>query len=113
MVEDVIRQLDELSVRMVVGGADAPDTLQLLAAIEKTAREAGRAPAADAAMELKARATGAAKTSLEEFERVITSGIENLRRALEPRPAAAAAPNAIAQALELNGGIRHTAGGHP
>jgi chemotaxis response regulator CheB len=29
---------------MVVGGADAPEMLQLLAAIEKTARKAGRAP---------------------------------------------------------------------
>ncbi len=112
MVEDVIRQLDELSVRMVVGGADAPDTMQLLAAIERTAREAGRAPAADAAMELKARATGAARTSPEEFERVITNGIENLRRALEPRPAAAAAPNAIAQDLELIGDFVNEAGEH-
>ena len=112
MVEDVIRQLDELSVRMVVGGADAPETLQLLAAIEKTAREAGREPAADAAMELKARAKGAAKTSPEEFERVITNGIENLRRALQPAPAAAAAPNAIAQDLELIGDFVNEAGEH-
>src|SRR5580704_3037981 len=112
MVEDVIRQLDELSVRMVVGGADAPETLQLLAAIEKTAREAGREPAADAAMELKARAKGAAKTSPEEFERVITNGIENLRRALEPPPPAAAKPNAIAQDLELIGDFVNEAGEH-
>ena len=34
-------------------------------------------------MELKARATGASKTSQEEFERVITAGLENLRKALE------------------------------
>jgi len=112
MVEDVIRQLDELSVRMVVGGADAPETLRFLAAIEKTAREAGRAPAADAAMELKARATGAARTSVEEFERVVTTGIENLRRALEAAPAPVAAPNAIAQDLELIGDFVNEAGEH-
>jgi len=112
MVEDVIRQPDELSVRMVVGGADAPETLQFLAAIEKTAREAGRAPAADAAMELKARATGAARTSPEEFERVVATGIENLRRALEAAPAPVAAPNAIAQDLELIGDFVNEAGEH-
>ncbi len=112
MVEDVVRQLDELSVRMVVGGADAPETLQLLASIEKTAREAGRAPAADAAMELKARATGAAKTSHEEFEKVVTKGIENLRKALEAAPAPAATSNAIAQDLELIGDFVNEAGEH-
>jgi hypothetical protein len=82
VLQAVISQLDELSVRMVVGGADAPETLQVLAAIEKNAREGGRAPAADAARELQARATGAAKTSQEEFERVVTAGIR------EPAPGA-------------------------
>ncbi|HEV1284679.1 MAG TPA: chemotaxis protein CheA [Bryobacteraceae bacterium] len=105
----LISQLDELSVRMVVVGADAPETLQVLAAIEKTARDAGRAPAADVAMELQARATGAAKASPEEFERVVTAGIENLRKALEKaeepatpsQPAADAMAYSIAQDPEL------------
>src|ERR1035437_3569546 len=120
VLQAVISQLDELSVRMVVGGADAPETLQVLAAIEKNAREAGRAPAADAARELQARATGAAKTSQEEFERVVTAGIENLRRALESaegpakpsQPAAAAMAYSIAQDPELMGDFVNEAGEH-
>ncbi len=115
LLEQVIRQLDELSVSMVVGGADAPQTLQVLAAIEKTAREGGRATAADAAAELKARATGAARTSPEEFERVVASGIENLRRALESapaRPAASPMVNAIAQDPGLIGDFVNEAGEH-
>jgi two-component system chemotaxis sensor kinase CheA len=120
VLQAVIGQLDELSVRMVVGGADAPETLQVLAAIEKNAREAGRAPAADAARELQARATGAAKTSQEEFERVVTAGIENLRRALESaegpakpsQPAAAAMAYSIAQDPELMGDFVNEAGEH-
>ncbi len=119
VIQAVIGQLDELSVRMVVGGADAPDTLRVLAAIEKTAREAGRAPAADAARELRARAAGAAKTSPEEFEQVVTAGIENLRRALEsasalpeqPPPASAVA-SSIAQDPELMGDFVNEAGEH-
>ena len=39
----VLSQLDELSVKMVVGGAGAPETFEILAAIEKSTREAGRA----------------------------------------------------------------------
>lgn len=112
MVEDVIRQLDELSVRMVVGDADAPETLQLLAAIEQTVRETGRMPAAEAAMELKARATGAARTAPEKFESVVTTGIENLRRALEAVPEPAEPSNAIAQDLELIGDFVNEAGEH-
>jgi two-component system chemotaxis sensor kinase CheA len=111
MVEDVIRQLDELSVRMVVGEADVPETLQLLAAIEKTSREAGSVRAADAAMELKARATGSARTAPEKFEQVITNGIDNLRRALEAAPAVAA-PSAIAQDQELIGDFVNEAREH-
>ncbi len=98
---------------MVVGGADAPETLQALAAIEKTASEAGRVPAADAAAELKARATGAARTSQEAFEQVITAGIENLRKALEKaEPAASLMSNAIAQDPELIGDFVNEAGEH-
>jgi len=100
-IQAVISQLDELSVRMVVGAADAPETLQVLATIEKTARDAGRAPAADVAMELQARATGAA-ASPEEFERVVTAGIENLRKALEKAdPAAPSQPAADAMAYSI------------
>src|SRR5580700_1256886 len=113
MVEDVLRQLDELSVRMVVGGADGPETLQMLAAVEAAARAEGRAHAADAAQELKARATGAAKTSPEEFEKVVSGGIENLRRALEAeQKPVAVAPNAIAQDLELIGDFVNEAREH-
>jgi two-component system chemotaxis sensor kinase CheA len=115
VVEEVVRQLDELSVRMVVGEADAPETLEALAAIEKTAREAGRTPAADAAAELKERATGAAKTSPEEFERVITAGIENLRCALEsatPPTAPTPVVYALAQDPELIGDFINEAGEH-
>ncbi len=110
MVEDVTRQLDELSVRMVVGGGDAPETLAILAAIEKAAREAGRTSGADAAAELKARATGAARRSVEEFERVVTGGIESLRRALES--ASAPVVNAIAQDPELIGDFVNEAREH-
>ncbi len=113
VAEEVLRQLDELSVRMVVGEADAPGTLQALASIEKMAREGGRVPAADAAAELKARATGAARTSQEEFERVVTAGLENLRRALELAPAApAAAMMALALDPELIGDFVNEAGEH-
>jgi two-component system chemotaxis sensor kinase CheA len=115
VVQDVTRQLDELSVRMVAGEADAPATLEALATIEKTAREAGRTPAADAARELKALATAAAKTSPEELERVITAGIENLRRALEsatlpttPAPVV----YSLAQDPELIGDFINEAGEH-
>ena len=115
MLEDVIRQLlDELSVTMVVGGADAPETLLALAAIEKVSREAGRPAAADAAMELKARAIGAARTSNEEFERVVTAGIDNLRKALEAAEAPKAAPviAALADDPELIGDFVNEAGEH-
>jgi two-component system chemotaxis sensor kinase CheA len=111
MLEEVVRQLDELSVRMVVGGADGPETLQFLAAIEKSAREAGRVPAADAALELKARATGAARTSHEEFERVVTAGIENLRKTLDAKPAAPV-ENTLAQDPELIGDFVNEAAEH-
>ena len=113
MVEEVLRQLDELSVRMVVGGADQPETLQLIAAIEIAAREAGRVPAADAAAELKARATGALKRTPDKFEQVVTSGIDNLRRALEAAAQPEAAPvNKLAQDLELIGDFVNEAGEH-
>jgi len=117
-IRAVLSQLDELSVKMVVGGAGAPETLEVLAAIEKTTREAGRAPVADAARELQARATGAAKTSTEEFERVVTAGIENLRKALEsaqtPAKPAQHAPAAmsLAQDPELMGDFVNEAGEH-
>jgi two-component system, chemotaxis family, sensor kinase CheA len=116
-IQTVMSQLDELSVRMVVGGAGAPETLALLAAIEKHTREAGRAPAADFARELRARATGAAKTSQEAFEQVVTAGIENLRRTLESAetpttPAAAAIAYSIAQDPELMGDFVNEAGEH-
>jgi two-component system chemotaxis sensor kinase CheA len=110
--EEIIRQLDDLSVRMVVGGADEPETLRLLASIEKTAREAGRVAAADAALELKARATGAARTSPEKFEHVVTRGLESLRHALDATPEPIPAPNAIAQDLELIGDFINEAGEH-
>ncbi len=113
MVEDVLRQLDELSVRMVVGGADQPETLQLIAAIEIAARAAGRVPAADAAAELKARATGVARTMPDKFEQVVTTGIDNLRRALEAAARPEAPPvNMLAQDLELIGDFVNEAGEH-
>ncbi|MGA3203695.1 MAG: chemotaxis protein CheA [Bryobacteraceae bacterium] len=113
--QTVIGQLDELSVRMVVGGAGAPETFEILAAIEKSARAAGRGPAADAALELKARATGAARTSQEEFERVVTAGIENLRKALESAGQEETAPQArtaLADDLDLIGDFINEAGEH-
>jgi two-component system, chemotaxis family, sensor kinase CheA len=118
MVEGVIRQLDELSVKMVVGGADAPETFEALAGIEKTARAAGREQAADAARELTARAKGAARTSQEKFEEAVTAGIENLRRALESAAAPQTAPsklnavNALAEDPELIGDFVNEAGEH-
>ena len=114
----VLSQLDELSVKMVVGGAGAPETLQVLAAIEKTTREAGRAPLADAAKELHVQATGAAATSQDAFEQVMTAGIENLRKALEsaqtPAKPAQPAPAAmvLAQDPELMGDFVNEAGEH-
>jgi two-component system, chemotaxis family, sensor kinase CheA len=114
MIEDVIRELDELSVRIVIGGTDAPETLQALATIERDARALGRAPAADAAAELKALATGAARTSPEAFERVMTTGLENLRKALESSGTETAVPayNALAQDPELIGDFVNEAGEH-
>ena len=113
--QTVIGQLDELSVSMVVGGAGAPETFEILAAIEKSARAAGHGPAADAALELKARATGAAKTSREEFERVVTAGIENLRNTLESAGQEETVPEArtaLADDLELIGDFINEAGEH-
>jgi two-component system, chemotaxis family, sensor kinase CheA len=114
MIEDVIRELDELSVRIVIGGTDAPETLQALATIERDARALGRAPAADAAAELKALATGAARTSPEAFERVMTTGLENLRRALESTGTETAVPAnyELAQDPELIGDFVNEAGEH-
>jgi two-component system, chemotaxis family, sensor kinase CheA len=115
MSEKVIRQLDELSVAMVIGGSDEPETFEALRAIEKSAREAGRTGAADAALELKARATGAAKTSHEEFERVVTAGIENLRKALESagtENTGAPAATPLADDPELIGDFVNEAGEH-
>jgi len=122
VIQDVIGQLDELSVRMVVGGADAPETLRVLAAIEKSAREAGRALAANVAAELQALATGAARQSTEEFEHVVSQGIENLRRAMEappdePKPepketSKSSMANAIAQDPELIGDFVNEAAEH-
>jgi len=119
VIQAVISQLDELSVKMVVGEAGAPETLEALRAIEKTTRE-GRVPAADTARELRARATGAAKTSPEEFEQVVTAGIETLRKALETadapakpsQPPAAAMAYSIAQDPELMGDFVNEAGEH-
>jgi two-component system chemotaxis sensor kinase CheA len=114
----VLSQLDELSVKMVVGGAGAPETLEVLAAIEKATREAGRAPLADAARDLHVLATGAAGTSQEAFEQVMTDGIENLRKALEsaqpPAKPAQPAPAAmsLAQDPELMGDFVNEAGEH-
>jgi len=116
MVEEVIRQLDELTMLMVVGAAGATETLELLAGIEKSAREAGCAPAADAAAELKNRATGAARTTPEKLEQIVTLGIENLRWALAGSPvesqAFAAPDSAIAQDVELIGDFVNEAGEH-
>jgi two-component system chemotaxis sensor kinase CheA len=117
MMEEVVQafvgQLDELSVKMVVGGAGVPEMLQALAAIERIARDGGRVPAADAAAELKARATGAANASPEEFERVMTTGIENLRKAIEAVPEKqSSVANTIAQDPELIGDFVNEAGEH-
>ena len=115
VIQTAIGQLEELTVRMVVGGADAPETLRVLAGVEKIARVSGRIPAADAAAELKARATGAANRSQEEFERVVSSGIENLRRVLESAPAAvptSSMAGAIAQDPELIGDFVNEATEH-
>jgi len=114
MLEDVIPKLDELSVRMVIGGTDARETLQALATIERDARAAGRVPAADAAAELKALASGAARTSPEAFERVMTTGIENLRKALESNGTEPAPPahTALAQDPELIGDFVNEASEH-
>lgn len=110
-VEEIIRQLDELSVNLVVGGAGAPATLQALAAIEQSARASGRIPAADAAAELKARAAGAGSGSPEDFERAVAGGLEALRRALDEQPQTAPA-NAIAQDPELIGDFVNEAAEH-
>jgi two-component system chemotaxis sensor kinase CheA len=118
VIQNVIGQLDELSVRMVVGGADAPETLRVLAAIEKSVREAGRTPAADVAAELQALAKGAARQSTSEFERVLSLGIENLRRAMEApaeepqQTSKSSMANAIAQDPELIGDFVNEAAEH-
>jgi two-component system chemotaxis sensor kinase CheA len=118
VIQTVLSQLDELSVKMVVGGAGAPQTLEVLAAIEKTTREVGRAPLADAARDLHVQATGVAGTSQEAFEQVMTAGIENLRKALEsaqtPAKPAQPAPAAmsLAQDPELMGDFVNEAGEH-
>jgi two-component system chemotaxis sensor kinase CheA len=114
-VTAVIAQLDEFTMTLVCGETDAAEALQVLATIEKKTREAGRVKAADLALELKAQATGAAKTSHEEFERVVTAGIENLRKALDSagsEPKAAPAIKAIAQDPELIGDFINEAGEH-
>ncbi len=111
-VEEIIRQLDELSVNLVVGGAGAPATLQALAAIEQSARASGRIPAAEAAAELQARAAGAGNGSPEDFERAVAGGLEALRKALDAQPQRAPAANAIAQDPELIGDFVNEAAEH-
>jgi len=111
-VDEVIRQLDELSVNLVVGGAAAPSMLEALAAIEQSAHAAGRVPAAEAAAELKARAGGAANRSAEEFDRVVAAGLQTLRNALASAPENTSMPNAISQDPELVGDFVHEASEH-
>jgi two-component system chemotaxis sensor kinase CheA len=105
MAGPVIEKLDELNVKLLLGGAVAPETLRALAAIAQAAREAGRPLAADAATELGGRAAAAAP---EEFEGVVSGGLEALRRALE-----GSAPVAgIADDPELIGDFVNEAGEH-
>ncbi len=111
-VEEIIRQLDELSVNLVIGGAGAPATLQALAAIEQNARASGRIPAAEAAAELQARAADAGNGSPEDFEKTVSGGLEALRKALGAQPQTAPAANAIAQDPELIGDFVNEAAEH-
>jgi len=94
MIDQVLAQIEDLSLRVVAGGADEPEMLEALARIENMAREAGRAPAADVALGLAQQASQAAKSDV---EGILNAGLEDLRRALQSTPP----PTSIAQDREL------------
>src|SRR5208282_3326732 len=83
MIEQVLARIDDLSLKVVIGGADVGEALAALAFIEKVTRDAGRKPVADAARELARQASSAAKA---EVEGILGAGLENLRRALQNAP---------------------------
>src|SRR5580692_10315342 len=105
VLAQILAQIEDLSLKLVVGGTSAPETLEALARIERMSRDAGRAPAAAAARELAQRASSADKSDLEQ---VLSAGIENLRRALGNTPA----PSSIAQDPELIGDFVNEASEH-
>jgi two-component system, chemotaxis family, sensor kinase CheA len=94
MIDHALAQIEDLSLKVAVGGADGPQTLEALARIEKMAREAGRAPTADMARGLAQQVSQAAKSDV---EGILNAGLENLRRALQRTPP----PTSIAQDREL------------
>jgi len=96
MIEQVLAQIDDLSLKVVVGGTSPPEVLEALAHIEKLSREAGRVSAADAARALAQQASGAGPAGI---ERILSVGLENLRRALQ----SASVPASLAQDPELIG----------
>src|SRR5258708_6500268 len=94
MIDQVLTQIEDLSLRAVGGVAGMPETLDALARVEKMARDAGRTPAADVAGSLGRQASQAAQPDV---ERILAAGLENVRRALQGAPP----PISIAQDPEL------------
>ncbi len=80
MNEQWLAWIEDLSLKMVIGGADVAQTLAALSAIEKQARQAGTAPVADCAQNL-ARQTADAPSA--EVEKILGEGLEHLRRVIE------------------------------
>ncbi|HEV2198772.1 MAG TPA: chemotaxis protein CheA [Bryobacteraceae bacterium] len=94
MIDQVLAHIEDLALRVVVGVAGVPEALEALARIEKMARAAGRAPAGDVARSLAQQASHAATSDV---ERILTAGLENLRRTLQGAPL----PVSLAQDPEL------------
>ncbi len=100
MIEEVLARIEDLSLKIVIGGADPADAVAALALIENIARGAGRTPAAEAARKLAMQTSEAAQTgSASDLEKILGTGLENLRRVVQG--AAPASTSSLAEDPEL------------
>ena len=84
MIEEVLARIEDLSLKIVIGGASPTDAVAALALIENMSREAGRMPAADAAHRLAVQTSEAAQSGgKSDIEQILSTGIENLRRMVQ------------------------------
>lgn len=100
MIEQALARIEDLSLKIVIGGTDPADAMAALARIEKLSREAGRAPAAEAARRLAEQTAHAGRSgNSSDVEKILGAGLENLRLVLQDSPPPAS--NSIAEDPEL------------